>query len=77
MHDFRRFLRQFRTDFLEILRRPFFIKIIKGLSHLGDHRQRSHNARENIKIVENAGDWWTLMIQNDCLAFISALVVLE
>ena len=30
-HDFRRFLRQFWTDFLEILQRPFSIKILIGV----------------------------------------------
>ena len=30
-HDFRRFLRQFWTDFLEILQRPFSIKILTGV----------------------------------------------
>ena len=30
-HDFRRFLRQFSTDCLEILQRPFSIKILTGV----------------------------------------------
>ena len=30
-HDFRRFLRQFCTYFLEILQRPFSIKILTGV----------------------------------------------
>ena len=25
-----------------------------------------------LNIIENAGDYWTLMIKNDCLAFVSA-----
>ena len=30
-HDFRRFLRQFLTDFLKILQRPFSIQILAAL----------------------------------------------
>ena len=30
-HDFRRFLRQFSTDCLEILQMPFSIKILTGV----------------------------------------------
>ena len=33
-HDFQRFLRQFRTDFLEILQRPFSIKILTAVKNL-------------------------------------------